>query len=217
MAALVIGPGALESARDRQDRGALEKQIAELSAAAGKAPRDGEAQYRVALACSYLAEIALELHDKSQAQRVAESGIEAAERAIAINPKNAEYYRVLGTLCGQVVPSNVLFALSYGKRARDAINKALELDPKSAEAYLARGVGNYYLPEAMGGGAAVAIPDFRKAADLEPGSAEARLWLGLALRKEHHNGEARQAFTKALQLDPGRVWIRQQLDKTPPQ
>lgn len=217
MAALAIAPGALESARDRQDRGALEKQIAELSAAAGKAPHDGEAQYRVALASSYLAEIALELHDKSQAQRAGEAGIQAAERAIAINPKKAEYYRVLGTLCGQVVPANVLFALSYGKRAREAINKALELDPKSAEAYLARGVGNYYLPEAMGGGAAVAIPDFRKAAELDPGSAEARLWLGLALRKEHHNSEARQAFTKALELDPGRVWIREQLDKTPAQ
>jgi len=34
MAALVVAPGALESARDRQDRATLEKQISELSAAA---------------------------------------------------------------------------------------------------------------------------------------------------------------------------------------
>ncbi|MGA2135889.1 MAG: tetratricopeptide repeat protein [Bryobacteraceae bacterium] len=217
LAALVIAPGALETARDHQDRAALEKEIAGLSAEAAKSTHDAGAQYRVALASSYLAEIALELHDKSQAQHAAESGIQAAERAIAIDSKNAEYHRVLGTLCGQVVPANILFALSYGKRARDAINKALELDPKSAQAYLARGVGNYYLPEAMGGGAAVAIPDMRKAATLDPASAEVHLWLGLALRKEHHNAEARQAFTKALQLDPGRVWIKQQLDKTPAQ
>jgi tetratricopeptide (TPR) repeat protein len=217
LAAMVIAPGALETARDHQDRAALEKQISELSAEATKSPHDDAAQYRVALASSYLAEISLELHDKSQAQRVAESGIEAAQRALAINSRNAEYYRVLGTLCGQVVPANVLFALSYGKRARDAINKALELDPKSAQAYLARGVGNYYLPEAMGGGAAVALPDFRKAASLDPASAEVQLWMGLALRKEHHNAEARQAFTKALQLDPARIWIKQQLEKTPAQ
>ena len=217
MAALVTAPGPLETARDHQDRAALEKQIADLSAAAKKAPHDAEAQYRVALASSYLAEIALELHDKNQAERVAESGIDAAERAISINARKAEYYRVLGTLCGQVIPASVLSAFSYGKRARDAINKALELDPRSPQAYLARGVGNYYLPDALGGGPPVAIPDFRKAADLDPSSAEAYLWLGLALRKEHHNAEARKAFAKALQLDPTRVWIQQQLEKPPAQ
>jgi tetratricopeptide (TPR) repeat protein len=216
-AAFLAAPGPLESARDRQDRPALEKQISELTAAAQKAPRDADAQYRVALASSYLAEVSLELHDKPQAERVAGSGIQAAERAIAINPKNAEYYRVLGTLCGQVVPANLLSAFSYGKRARAAIDKALELDPKSPQAYLARGVGNYYLPDALGGGASLAIPDFRKAADLDPAAADACLWLGLALRKEHHNGEARQAFEKALRLDPARIWIKQQLDKTPAQ
>ena len=217
LAALLAAPGALENARDRQDRVALEKQISELSAAAQKAPHDADAQYRVALASSYLAEIALELRDKSAAERAAESGIQAAERAIAINSKSAEYYRVLGTLCGQVVPANVLFAFSYGRRARDAIGKALELDPKSPQAYLARGVGNYYLPEALGGGQSLAIPDFRKAADLDGASAEARLWLGLALRKAHRNAEARQAFEKALRLDPARLWIKQQLEKTPAQ
>jgi tetratricopeptide (TPR) repeat protein len=217
IAALVAAPGALESARDRQDRAALEKQISDLSAAAQKAPHDAEAQYRVALASSYLAEVSLELHDKSQAERAARAGIEAAERAIAINSKNAEYYRVLGTLCGQVVPASMLSAFSYGKRAREAIDKALELDPKSSEAYLARGVGNYYLPDALGGGASLAIPDFRKAANLDPASGEPWLWLGLALRKEHHNAEAREAFEKGMRLDPARIWIKLQLDKTPAQ
>jgi cytochrome c-type biogenesis protein CcmH/NrfG len=43
------------------------------------------------------------------------------------------------------------------------------------------------------------------------------LWLGLALRKEHHNAEARQAFEKAMRLDPARIWIKLQLEKTPAQ
>jgi tetratricopeptide (TPR) repeat protein len=217
MAALAMASGPLEMARDRQDRAALEKQIAELSGAAQKASHDAEAQYRVALASSYLAEVALEMKDKHGAETAANTGIDAAQRAIALNGKNAEYYRVLGTLCGQVVPANLLFAISYGKRSRDAINKAIELDPKSAQAHLARGVGNYYLPEAMGGGVALAIPDFRKAISLDAGLAEAYLWLGLALRKDHHNAEARQAFTKAQQLDPARIWIKEQLEKTPAQ
>jgi len=217
IAALLAAPNTIESARDRQDRPTLEKQVSDLTAAAQKAPQDGEAQYRVALASSYLAEVSLELHDKKQAEHAAEAGIQAAERAIAISPKNAEYYRVMGTLCGQVVPANLLSAFSYGKRAREAIRKAIELDPKSSQAYMARGVGNYYLPEALGGGVTLAIPDLRKAAELDSSSAEAYLWLGLALRKEHHNAEARQAFEKGAHLDPARIWIKQQLEKTPAQ
>jgi tetratricopeptide (TPR) repeat protein len=171
----------------------------------------------VALASSYLAEVSLELRDKTGAEHAADTGIQAAEKAIAINPKNAEYYRVLGTLSGQVIPASVLSAFSYGKRAKEAINKAIELDPKSSQAFMARGVGNYYLPEALGGGMALALPDFRKAADLDPSNSEAYLWMGLALRKEHHNAEARQAFEKAARLDPARIWIKQQLEKTPAQ
>jgi tetratricopeptide (TPR) repeat protein len=216
-ALLAASPGALEDARDREDRAALQNQISELSADAQKAPRDATAQYRVALASSYLAEILLELRAKSEAEHAAESGIHAAEHAIELDPHNAEYYRVLGTLCGQVIPANIMAGFSYGKRAREAIGKALELDPKSSKAYLARGVGNYYLPDALGGGPSVAIPDFRKAIELDPKSAEAYLWLGLAERKDHHDADACREFAKALELDPNRVWIKEQLDKTPRQ
>jgi tetratricopeptide (TPR) repeat protein len=206
----------LEGARDRQDRAALERAVADYTAAAQKNPNDAAAHYKVALASSYLAEVALEVRDKVQAQKAAESGIKAAERAIALKPE-AEHYRVLGTLCGQVIPSNVLAGLSYGKRARDAITKALELDPRSARAYVARGVGNYYLPPAFGGGIGLAIADFKKAIELDPKSAEAYVWLGLSLRKEQRNADALQAFQKSLALDPQRVWTRQQLEKTPAQ
>jgi hypothetical protein len=43
------------------------------------------------------------------------------------------------------------------------------------------------------------------------------LWMGITLRKMNRNGEARTAFTKSLQLNPARVWTKQQLEKTPPQ
>jgi len=214
---MAAAPPALESARDRQDRAALEKLAAEASAAAAQSPQDADAQYRAALAASYQAEVALELRDRKLAQQAAEQGVKAAERAVALKPDVAEYYRVLGTLCGQVIPANVLAGLGYGKRARDAITRALEKDPKSTRAYIARGVGNYYLPPAFGGGTELAVSDFRKAIELDPKSAEAYLWLGLSLRKENKNGEARQAFQKSLELNPNRLWVKQQLEKTPPQ
>jgi tetratricopeptide (TPR) repeat protein len=216
-AALAAAPANLEKLRDLEDRPALERSVAELSAAAEKAPSDAEAQYRLALASSYLAEISLELRDKAGAERAAKTGISAAVRAVALKPDNAEYFRVLGTLYGQVIPANVLLGIGYGKKAEDAIAKAIALDGKSAQAYLARGIGNYYKPEMFGGGPEPAMQDLRHAIELNPKCAEAHLWLGLALRKTHHNAEAREAFTKSLQLNPERVWTKQQLEKTPAQ
>ena len=38
---------------------------------------------------------------------------------------------------------------------------------------------------------------------------------GITLRKLNRNAEARAAFTKSLQLNPERIWTKQQLEKTP--
>jgi Tfp pilus assembly protein PilF len=212
---LAAPPPPLLSARDQQDRAALQKLIDEDASAAAKMPNDAEAQYRVALASSYLAEVALEQGDKKLAQQTADRGIKAAEQAVSLKPAVAEYYRVLGTLCGQVVPANVFTGLGYAKRAREAIDKAVSLDPKSSLAYMARGVGNYYIPAGLGGGFELAAADFHKAIDLDPKNADAWLWLGLTLRKENKNMDARQAFSKSLELNPKRTWAKVQLDKTP--
>jgi tetratricopeptide (TPR) repeat protein len=204
----------LESARDRQDRATVEKLASEAAAAAAKASNDAEQQYRAALAYSYAAEVAIELKDRKAGRQLAEQGMKFGEKAVAMKPDNAENYRVLGTLYGQAV-TDLMSGLSYGPKAKDAINKAVEKAPKSSMMYVARGVGNYYLPAQMGGGAKGAIPDFNKAIELDSKNAEAYLWLGLSLRKDNRDAEARQAFTKALELNPNRAWAKQQLDKTP--
>ena len=215
LAAFLVAPAALQTARDQQDRAALQKIVDESFAAASQSPKDADAQYHAALASSYLAEVALELRDRKLAEQAAVRGAKAAEQAIGLKPNVAEYYRVLGTLCGQVVPANVIMGLSYGKRAKDAIDKAVALDPKSPDAYMARGVGNYYLPEALGGGLNLAVADFRKSLDLDPKNADAWLWLGIAQRKQNKNADARQSFAKSVELNPRRHWAQEQLDKTP--
>ena len=76
-------------------------------------------------------------------------------------------------------------------------------------------MGNYYLPAALGGGYDLAIKDFRKAIELDAKNADAYLWLGIALRKVNQPDEARKAIAKSLELNPNRMWAKQQLDKTP--
>jgi tetratricopeptide (TPR) repeat protein len=196
----------LDRARDTQDRASLERLNAQATSDSQKA-----------LASSYLAEVAIEVGDKARARSAAESGIQAGQRAVSANPQSAEFHRVLGTLCGQAISSNPLSVLKYGQCAQGEINKAVELDPKSALNYVGRGVGNYYLPAAMGGGVDVAIKDFQKAITLDAKLAEAHLWLGIALRKSGRNADARAELQKAVDLAPLRVWAKQQLAKTPAQ
>ena len=208
-------PPELEKARDAQDRAALDRIAGQYSAAAQQKPKDADAQYRAALAQSYVAEVAIEVRDNQKARDAAENGIKAAERAVALNGSSSEYHRILGTLCGQVIPAAKLAGISRGRCALDEVNKALKLDPKAAINYLSRCVGNYYLPSAFGGGVDLAIKDFQKAIDLDARSADAHLWMGVALRKAGRNADARKSFQKALDLNPQRVWAKQQLEKTP--
>jgi superkiller protein 3 len=205
----------LVKARDRQDRAALEKIAGDLRAAAEKDPQDAPAQYRLAVAESYSAEVAIEIRDKAASKNAAQAGIDAAERAVNLKPDSPEYQRILGTLCGQIISGNGLAGLKYGKCALTAVNKAIELDPKSSMAWLSHGVGNYYLPPALGGGMDIAIKDFRKSIELNPKNADAWLWLGIALRKENQADEARKAIARSVELNPNRAWAKQQLDKTP--
>jgi tetratricopeptide (TPR) repeat protein len=207
-------PTPLETARDLQDRAGLGKLVEQYSTASVKAPNDADAQYRLALACSYQAEVAIEMHDKKAGQQSAERGIRAGEKAVSLNGNSAEYWRVLGTLYGQAIV-DISSGLSYGAKAKDAINRAVEKAPKSSAVYVARGVGNFYLPAMLGGGPKPAIDDFKKAIDLDANNAEAYLWLGVSLHKDNRDAEARKAFEKSLSLNPKRVWTKQQLDKTP--
>jgi Flp pilus assembly protein TadD len=77
-------------------------------------------------------------------------------------------------------------------------------------------VGNYYLPSAMGGGIDPALQDLDHAIALDPKLAEAYLWKGIALRKANRETEAHDALQHAVQLDPNRLWTKQQLAKTSP-
>lgn len=208
----------LASARDRQDMGAIERIIQEYRQSDQQDSRTAAAHYKLALAYSYGAEVAMELHDKKKSEALAEAGLDPARKAVTENPSNAEYHRILGELCAQVIPANPVFGtLKYGQCARDEIQKAIQLDGHLAIAYVSRAVGNYYLPSSMGGGLDLALNDLDKAISLDPNLADAYVWKGVTLRKANRGAEARQAFARALQLDPNRVWAKEQLNKTPVQ
>jgi len=215
LSAVPAADPALLKARDSQNRAQLEQIATQLSAVADRQPSDARAQYQAALAHSTLAEVATELHDKAQARSASEAGIKTAERAVALKPSEGEYHRILGTLCGQEAAAvGGLGAFKYGRCALDEVNKAMELGPREPLNYLSRGIGNYYLPAALGGGVELAIKDFEKAIALDASSSDAHLWLGISLRKLNRNADARKEFERAAKLNPARIWAKQQLEKT---
>ncbi len=206
----------LLKARNAQDQAALERIASQASGRADKELNDAAAQYRAAFAESTLAEVAMEVRNKDLARNATDAGMKTAERAVTLKPEVAEYHRIYGTLCGQAAAATGgLGALRFGRCALDEVNKALQMDAKAPMNYLSRGIGNYYLPAALGGGIDLAMKDFEKAAELDRNLAEAHLWMGLALRKLNRNSDARKEFQKSVELDSSRVWSRQQLEKTP--
>src|SRR5580658_4028010 len=84
------GGSDLEKSRDAQDRPALDRLAAQHASAAQAKANDAEAQYKFALAESYVAEVAIEVRDKGAAHSAAEAGIDAAKKAVAINGNSAE-------------------------------------------------------------------------------------------------------------------------------
>ena len=207
--ALILAVAAM--AADEIETGVNNQDVKALQALAAKAktPLDQ------ALVQSRWAQVAMELGDKKGSASAAQTGIAAAEKAVQQAPQSSEAHRLLGTLCGQVIPANPLAGISRGRCALDEVNRAIELDPKSSMAQLSRGIGNYYLPPMFGGGIDKAIADLRQAIALDAKNAEAHMWLGIALRKANKNAEARKALQQALKLNPQRKWASQQLEKTP--
>src|SRR5258708_34816292 len=122
----------LEAARDKQDRAALEKLGAARMQAATQSPKSASLQYEAALAQSYLSEVALELRDKKLARIAAENGIAAARSALSLEPSKAEYHRVLGTLCGQVIPADPTAGFKHGQGAKVASEKSINTDSQHA-------------------------------------------------------------------------------------
>ena len=215
LAATAYAATDLDNAVNNQDVKALQALAAKAKTLADAKPNDAALALQLALADSHWAQVAMELGDKKGSAAAAEAGIPVAEKAVQLAPKSGEAHRILGTLCGQVIPANPIAGISRGRCALDEVNRAIELDPKSSMAYVSRGIGNYYLPPMFGGGTNKAISDLRKAVELDARNAEAHMWLGVALRKANKTPEARAALEAALKLNPQRKWAQQQLEKTP--
>ena len=149
-------------------------------------------------------------------RKSAEAGIKAAERALALKPGPPRYYRVLGTLYGQAAAGRQhAHHRQLRQEGQGRHQQGAGTGSPSRPATGWRAASAITIWRRSGGGQDAAIADMKKAIELDPKLADAYLWLGVSLRKAKRNAEARQAFQKSIELNPRRVWAKEQLDKTP--
>lgn len=126
---------------------------------------------------------------------------------------------VVGQLIGYAGPFG---AMRMGPRAQRLLDQAVAQAPDNPRVLMLRGVSFLFRPRLFGGGADKAERDLRRSVSLFTsdaprapapwwGRAEAHGWLGEALARQGKVAEARAEFARALELEPGNVWVREVL------
>ena len=120
-------------------------------------------------------------------------------RVIATDPRDPLGYAAVAT-ADAIMGDYRYGSLSrhvYFARARAYAERALALDPESAEAHAALGIAE----DGQGGGAP-ALAEFRRALALNPAYAPAHQWYGISLLMEGKTENAYRELERAEQLDP---------------
>jgi tetratricopeptide (TPR) repeat protein len=104
--------------------------------------------------------------DKDKIKKYTQSGISVINKSIDVNPEFADSYILLETLnfnrwqYEQEKMQDIIAA------TQNAEAEAKKLDSNNPRLVLVTGISHFYTPEAFGGGAKVAIPDFEKSIEL---------------------------------------------------
>ena len=145
----------------------------------------------------------------------------ALETSIQRGPR-AETHALLASVYGLMIGENNALGASLGSRIDAAQADALALDPENPRVWLLKGVGDFFTPEAFGGGVEPALAALERSARAfetdapappEPrwGKADVHLWLGQAYAAKGDVAAARAHYERVLELEPENAWVRDQL------
>ena len=147
-------------------------------------------------------DVTLSLVEKLYEEQKYQEALGAIDSLIAADPKNAEFHAWKGSILGTLAQGgNPADMIKYGMGAMQEFERALELDPNNVRARFGRGVGRLMAPEGFGGDVGGAIEDFKFACEKDP-FPEAYYYLGEAYKRKGLNDQAREAYQKALTLNP---------------
>lgn len=146
---------AVDSAHELFNEGKYAEARAAVATEAAKGSSDADVYY-------WMAESDFEMHRF-------DDSIREAERAIALDPNNAEYHHVLAEACGRKAEHASWFAgVGLAKRTRAELERAAELDPHNI--VVRRDLVNFYVraPGIVGGGEQKALDEIQQVFALDP-------------------------------------------------
>lgn len=193
----------MRKVRDRADVSTLRKAI-DAARRQAQQTNTANASEQLAVLNSWLCEAAHEQNDDKLIKQAAEDGVEAAKKAAELIPKSSEAHRLEGDLLGQLIPHVFAGGMRYGRESTSEIEKAIELDPKNVNAYIARAISYFYTPSAFGGSQENAVEMLKKAIILDSTSDTAHIWLARVYLQGDKKSEALGEINEALRLNPQR-------------
>ena len=184
-------------ARDHADVETLRKTIDAARGPAGQ--KNNPASFeRLALYNLWLCEAGHAQDNNKLIKQAAEDGLAAAEAAVALNPNSSEAHRLLGDLLGELIPRVFAGGARYGRRSVSELEKAIELDPRNANACIARAVSYFYTPAMFGGSREKAVDMLKKAVGIDPSSDSTRIWLAQVYLAAGQRDDALREVKEAL-------------------
>lgn len=213
----------IEAANAAGDSARLERAAAVLDRALTVTPNDRLLIYYRAFALYRMGGQYMGRKQSDEAKKVLEESDRLLEQIEKIAPAG-DALALRGGVIGQLIglSGNPLAGMTMGPKASGLVDRAMELEPKNPRVWLIRGMSAMFTPKMFGGGTDKAERDLRKAAELFAteqtappapswGHADAYIWLGQTLQREKKIEEARAAYQKALELQPGNMWVQQVL------
>ena len=155
-------------------------------------------------------------HDKARAASLLMEAADVSEKARKALPRHANVHYLLACCLGRYAQkTSVARALRDGiaSRVKEALDRALALEPRHAEAHVALGtyhaevvakIGSVIGGLTYGASESQALAHYRKAIKLNPDSAIARIEYAhsLTLLDEGNVGEARKLLAEAAKIAP---------------
>jgi len=137
--------------------------------------------------------------------------LEMVESLLAKDPGNADLHAWKGHIMGNLAQGNPLNMMKYGMGAMQEYEAALQLDSQNPDAHFGRGMVRLMAPPGFGGDLDGAIKDFEAA--LTRPTPETHFYLGEAYKKKGLNDKAKEAYQKALTLNPNHPQAKKALDE----
>ncbi len=126
--------------------------------------------------------------------------LDMVEGLLVKEPGSADLHAWKGHIMGNMAQGNPLDMMKYGTGAMKEYETALQLDPQNADAHFGRGMVRLMAPPGFGGDLDGAVKDFEAA--LTKPTPEGHFYLGEAYKKKGLNDKAKEAYQKALALNP---------------